>query len=516
MAFFLKRVRLAVSLVTALAVAIVFLTFAGVLPSRVVTAVTFLQFVPSLLKFTNVAAVSAIGFAIVLLLTLLFGRVYCSFLCPLGTLQDGITWLARKVNRKSIQKQSPRYDTLRFGLLAVSAIGLVAGSTLFVNLLDPFSNAGRILTHLVRPFVVGANNLLASTSQWLGLYWMNPVEPVPPAWPAVVFALGFLGVVSWFAWTRGRLYCNTVCPVGALLGLASRIAVWKIVIDEGDCKSCGLCERVCKGGCIDRKAKIVDFDRCVGCFDCFDVCPRDGMAFRTPWIQAGRRAETNDGRRRFLQRVTAVAVLLTGEPGKKVVPTKLTTIPAGSAVPVSPPGSASLEHFTETCTACHLCVDACIANVLQPSVFEYGIGGIFQPRMDYRTGYCNYDCTACGEICPSGAILPLARDEKKLTQLGVAKFVKDNCVVKTEHTDCGACSEHCPTKAVTMVSFEGKLVIPEVKEEICIGCGACEHACPTKPYKAIYVQANAVHRVAKKPEVKKVEPPKILQEDFPF
>jgi formate hydrogenlyase subunit 6/NADH:ubiquinone oxidoreductase subunit I len=241
------------------------------------------------------------------------------------------------------------------------------------------------------------------------------------------------------------------------------------------------------------------------------------MYFRTPWSKGADAPATSRGRRKFLQQSTAsMAFLVLADREKKIVPRKLTTVPTGSPLPVSPPGSRGLDHFTATCTACHLCVSACIADVLQPSLFEYGIGGVFQPRMNYRSGYCQYDCTVCGDVCPSGAILPLPKEEKKLTQLGKAKFVKDNCIVNTEHTDCGACSEHCPTKAVTMVKFEEKLMIPEVHEEFCIGCGACEHACPTVPYKAIYVLSNRFHAVAKKPEVKKIEQPQVPQEDFPF
>jgi ferredoxin len=136
--------------------------------------------------------------------------------------------------------------------------------------------------------------------------------------------------------------------------------------------------------------------------------------------------------------------------------------------------------------------------------------------MEYLSGYCNYDCILCTEVCPSGALLPVPLEEKKLAQLGVAKFVKENCIVETEGTDCGACSEHCPTKAVNMVPYKGRLVIPEVKSDYCIGCGACEHACPTKPYKAIYVDGHAVHKVAKKAEVKKIEQKVDYKEEFPF
>ncbi|MGD9687601.1 MAG: 4Fe-4S dicluster domain-containing protein, partial [Desulfobacter sp.] len=170
------------------------------------------------------------------------------------------------------------------------------------------------------------------------------------------------------------------------------------------------------------------------------------------------------------------------------------------------------------CTACHLCVSACPSRVLVPSVFSFGLSGIMQPQMDFDAGHCDYDCTVCSNICPSGAILPLTVEKKRLIQVGVAKFIKENCVVYTDNTNCGACSEHCPTKAVHMVPYLNaagrKLVIPEVDENICVGCGGCEHACPTKPFRAIYVDGNIEHKTARKPKEKKME--KDTGDDFPF
>ena len=167
-----------------------------------------------------------------------------------------------------------------------------------------------------------------------------------------------------------------------------------------------------------------------------------------------------------------------------------------------------------------LCVSACPSRVLVPTFLEFGSLGMMQPRLDFHAGHCNYECTICMNVCPSGAILPLAVENKKLTQLGVAKFIKENCVVYTDNTDCGACSEHCPTKAVDMAPYPNpankRLKIPEVKPEYCIGCGGCEHACPTKPYKAIYVDGNPVHKLAKKPVVKNIEEKVDYNEDFPF
>jgi Fe-S-cluster-containing hydrogenase component 2 len=137
-----------------------------------------------------------------------------------------------------------------------------------------------------------------------------------------------------------------------------------------------------------------------------------------------------------------------------------------------------------------------------------------QPVMDFHKGFCAYECTSCLEVCPTGALLPLVTDAKKLTQIGKAVFIEDNCIVKTEGTACGACAESCPTKAVHMVPYKGNLVIPETTDDICIGCGHCEFACPTVPYKAIFVNGNPVHAAAKKPANVQTDMKK--PEEFPF
>lgn len=147
---------------------------------------------------------------------------------------------------------------------------------------------------------------------------------------------------------------------------------------------------------------------------------------------------------------------------------------------------------------------------------------MLQPLLNNSKGFCNYECTACLDVCPAGAILPSSLEEKKLIQIGKAKFIKENCVVETQGTDCGACAEHCPTKAVKMVPYfhekhpDKNLKIPEVTEETCIGCGACEYACPSKPWKSIYVESNERHEVAKKPPEEDIEQEVSEEEDFPF
>jgi ferredoxin-type protein NapF len=185
--------------------------------------------------------------------------------------------------------------------------------------------------------------------------------------------------------------------------------------------------------------------------------------------------------------------------------------------PVTPPGSVGREHFTDRCTACQLCVASCTTQVLQPSSLEYGFLGMNQPRMDYSKSYCNFDCVKCGEVCPTGAILPLKPEDKQLTQIGVAKFIEERCIVYKDGTDCGACSEHCPTKAVNMMPYKKGLFIPVVTAKQCIGCGACEHACPASPQKAIYVTGALKHGRAVKAEEKHInEKGTKSSDDFPF
>jgi formate hydrogenlyase subunit 6/NADH:ubiquinone oxidoreductase subunit I len=264
----------------------------------------------------------------------------------------------------------------------------------------------------------------------------------------------------------------------------------------------------------------VDFSRCINCYNCFTICPEEGIVYRglQRRIAPSEPKNSDNSRRIFLvTTLTGVAGLMSFQDGGiSVQPAKSTTIPEKKKYSVCPPGSKGQDHFTGICTACHLCVSTCPTQVLQPSFTQYGIFGILQPHMDYHTGFCNFDCIVCTQICPSGAILPLTVENKKTVQIGIVKFILKSCVVYTDHTACGACSEHCPTKAVFMAPYKESLSIPTLNTSICVGCGACEHACPTTPYKAIYVEGNPVHLKAKKPESKPEEQKKETQGDFPF
>jgi ferredoxin len=513
----LKKARVVLSLFFFVASAFVLLDFLNTLPPVIVRAILFLQFTPSLVNFLIAANVAALGFAVVLVLTVMFGRIYCSTLCPLGTLQDIVSFIAGKFRKKKYHEPLEPHSRIHLAFLLVVTIPVATGSMFALNLLDPFSNFGRLCGSLGRPLVIAANNALAALLEIFNRFDVYPVEVKAVTFASVILPLLFLALLGWMSFQHGRLYCNSICPVGSLLRIISRYSIFRIVIDTERCKSCQLCQRVCKAGCIDRKAKTVDFERCVGCFNCFTACPSGGLRFAYTRGTTKPPEPAVDGARRMF--LLGTPALLFGQrivkdTSKVVKPQQDSTIPERKHYPVSPPGSLSVKHFTQTCTACHVCVSSCPSQVLQPSFLHYGLAGLLQPTMDFGASYCNFECTTCTEVCPTGAINKLTVEEKKLNQAGKVVFIKENCVVFTENTDCGACTEHCPTKAVTMVPYKNSRM-PEVKPEYCIGCGACEHACPTRPYRAIYVDGNPVHLLARKKEPEKkqeVNP----NADFPF
>ncbi len=519
----LKKTRVALAIAFFLYMLIVFLDFTGLIGEKFDHRLTFFQFTPSLIEFIHILSATALGFLIVLILTLLFGRIYCSMICPAGIFQDIVIFIKRRIRKKERFRYLKARNAIRLSILGLVLLSLLAGSMMLVNLLDPYSLFGRILAEVIRPVVVGANNLLASFIRLFNNFTIKPVEIRSFAIGSFLVALFFLVVLVLFPLLRGRQYCNTICPVGTLLGYLSKISLYRISLDRVSCTQCGACMFTCKAGCIDIKRKQVDFSRCIGCFNCLNVCSVNGVHYQPFWKRASAErtpVKTDLSKRNFL---LTSAILLgslvtaKGQPGhgRGQGEGRHRNRERGNALPVSPPGSVSHQHFTGACTGCYLCVSACPTQVLQPSLASYGWEGLFQPVMDYRVSFCNYDCVVCSQVCPTAAILPLTIEAKKEVQVGIARFIKHECVVYTRNTACGACSEHCPTKAVNMVPYQHGLTIPEVTPVICVGCGACEYACPTDP-KAIVVDANPVHRKARLPEDATQEEEVDYKEEFPF
>jgi ferredoxin len=500
---FLRSFRILFSALVFICFFLLFADFKYLIPSKYINILISLQFIPSILKFHDLGTLVTAGFAAVMILTILTGRTYCSFLCPLGTGQDINSRIGGRIKRKFRRYGYKKpFTVLRYFLLAATVIvSLVLGYLLTV--LDPYSVFGRFMTYFSRPVVLVINNFIAGILGRFDIYTLNHIHITGFQLLAYSIPVVFLLLVSLLSLTKGRLYCNMICPVGTLLGLLSKVSLLRIKMDENKCTRCGRCSIGCKSSCIDFLQHGVDMSRCVICFNCINTCQEKAISYGFPWSKRKNDEEADPSRRKF---VAASVLLLFGiqqaarAQDKTVpVPKKVSTVKENKTLPVCPPGGVSIEDFNLDCTACSLCISACPNGVLVPALLQYGVAGMMQPVMDYHKSFCTYNCTRCTEICPTNALHPLVLEAKKLTQLGKSNFIKDNCIVKTEKTACGACSEACPTKAVYMIPYEGNLVIPETNQDICIGCGHCEYACPTTPYKAIFVDGNAVHQAAKKP-----------------
>jgi ferredoxin len=496
---FLKNIRVILSLLFFLPILLFFIDITGKLPLQLHTLMK-LQWVPAILSL------DLILIGILFILSLLFGRIYCSTICPLGVFQDisaRMPRFFRKKNKKFRYKYMKPQNILRYSILAITVLLFVFDSSLLLILLDPYSVFGRIVSQLIRPLVIWGNNGLSSVLSGMGNYSLSKVDFagfVPLAFGISLFFFILVGVMSWL---RGRLYCNTVCPVGTTLGLLSKISIFHISIKESSCTQCGLCEKSCKSQCIDSKVMKVDNTRCVSCFNCISACKKGSMKYelryRKPKAEPVQRTIDNS-RRTFL--LTSGAIMSTlafaNVNVNKIVSGKKDAMLARR--PVMPPGAHTIGHFNAHCTGCQLCVSKCPMHVLKPAALQYGISGIMQPHLEFSTDiFCDYNCNICSQVCPTGALRPLPVEEKKLVQIGSARFRKDKCVVFKYEKDCGACSEHCPTQAVHMIPYKNGLTIPEVTEDICIGCGGCESICPAQPYRAIYVEGTTTQITAKKP-----------------
>jgi ferredoxin len=457
-----------------------------------------IQFMPAVL------AINITVIILLVLLTLLFGRVYCSVICPLGVWQDGVSNIAGR-RKKNRLRHSPAKSWLRYSLLGLLAVAVILGGNAAAALLDPYAAYGRMASNLAAPLYHMGNSLLNWFAERINSYAFYPTAVWVKGWITFGTAAVTLAVVGLLAWRNGRTYCNTVCPVGTVLGFLSRFSLFKPVIDVEKCKQCGLCERNCKASCINVKNLTIDASRCVACFNCIEKCNFGAMKYAPVNIRRKKHrknetAGTGGGmsRRGFVsiagvfaltQTVSAQQLRVDGglaEIQDKKIPKRKT--------PIVPPGATGLRNMNSRCTACQLCVSVCPNNVLRPSA---KLATLMQPEMSYEKGYCRPECTKCSEVCPAGAIRPVSPADKSAISIGKAVWIKENCVVNRDEIQCHSCADNCPTGAITLMAIhpedKSALQLPVIDKERCIGCGACENLCPARPFSAVYVEGNVVH-----------------------
>ncbi|MBQ7207214.1 MAG: 4Fe-4S dicluster domain-containing protein [Lentisphaeria bacterium] len=385
---------------------------------------------PALMRAIGNPSLGAAAVCLALVLvTLLFGRIYCAVFCPLGLLQDIVAFLSRRKAKKVRD-----FHILRSAVAGIVLGLLFGGVNAGFLALDPYSNFGRI---------AGAFTVAG----------------------AAVFV-----VIAALAVWKKRIFCTALCPVGTVLGLFAKAGFSRLIIGE-KCLKCGKCEKLCPAGCIDVSRGVIDNGRCVRCFDCLAACPVNSIS-----LEIGKNDLADGSRRRFL---ISGGILLAGlAAGAAAARTGL--FEAARKLKILPPGAGDPGRFTKKCTACLLCAVNCPSKIIVPA--KYGAGPV---ELDLSRGSCNWDCARCSRICPTGALPFLSLAEKRKIKIAEANFDPRKCIAFQEGTPCGRCAKACPTGAVVL----RKNGTPRpVKTDLCVGCGACQEACPAAP-KAITVHA---------------------------
>jgi len=511
---YLKRARQFLALAVFVAFVLIFVRFDSF--GSLLAAVGLPQFAPALtgpFMWSSVAVI--VG---VLLLTAIFGRIYCSIICPLGLIQDLMLRLRRLIDRSGY-RTLPSLARLHAIIAALVGGTWLAGYMLPTALLEPFAAGGRILAGIFQPFAAFLfkykSSFFGDSVNWLG---MASFKPFDATGTAIVAGMALLLFFLCFRW--GRVYCNSLCPVGAVLRLVAGHSMVKVVIDPEKCVSCGVCAKTCKAGCIDAATRTIDNSRCIACFNCLDTCRLNGLVLKTAGNSSASIAadfsDTSDaapvsvipassGRRAFVGGLAAAAA-------GYFLPVRFQS--AAAADTILPPGAGNHKDFSSRCISCHLCVAACPSSVIRPSSPGTGLRSLQQPSLVFDLGMCEQNCNLCSQICPVMAIKPIMAEHKKFLKIGEVVYKQNLCVVETNGTDCGACAEHCPTQAVRMVPYRNNLMIPQTDPSICIGCGSCEHICPVRPDKAIIVKAVAEQTTITLPEQEKLAPK--AENEFPF
>ncbi len=490
----IRKIRIVLAAVMMVGITLLLLDFTG-------TAHLWLGWMARVQLLPAALAVNVVVLAVLAVVTLLLGRVYCSVICPLGIMQDLISSLRKKKFRYNYSRP---LTWLRWLMVAVLVVAVATGVGSLVALLDPYGNYGRIATNLLQPLWLWGDNALASIAEHYDSYAFYSKDVWLRGGLTLGIAVAMLALVGTLAWRGGRTYCNTLCPVGTVLGLLSRWSWLKVRINTDKCVSCGLCERACKASCIDSKNHTIDYSRCVVCGNCLDTCSHGALNILSPrpLHQEGElkpeATSLREARRAMLVGAAIVmAEAVLAQTGKKVdgglamiedkkAPSRTT--------PLTPPGSLGADNMRHHCTACQLCVTQCPNDVLRPGG---DLMSLMQPVMSYERGYCRPECNRCSEVCPTGAIRPISVEEKVSTVIGHAVWIKENCVVLSDGVACGNCARHCPSEAIMMVQLdpddELSPMVPAVDRSRCIGCGACEYVCPARPFSAIYVEGHERH-----------------------
>lgn len=448
----------------------------------------------------------------VVLSPLFFGRAFCGYVCPLGFLIE--LFGPRRERHPGPRARSFLRQVPPFGVLIVLVL-ILFGSAVFL-VFDPLSLLTRSAATLVYPaadrglrlagdvlYETGSSSVQSAVDQVTGVLTGRLVFTDGLAYKLqLVMLVMFVGILA-ISWIERRLWCRHLCPLGALLGLVGRKAVYGRVVDDRACSMCEACTAACSMDAIRDGGLSTDCSRCQLGLECADACPRGAIR----WGRKPRKQHVYDPSRRALLKAGGLAFV-----GGFFLYTGLGRIQRNVFL-IRPPGARSEADFMATCARCAACMKGCPTNVIQPAVFDAGLEGFFTPQMDYRRAYCDWNCNECGKVCPTQAIRELTLEEKRRKVIGRAYIDRNTCIPWADGRECLVCEEMCPTpeKAIIFTTGGGgqgsggngqgrgagqgsgqdaDVKLPHVVPERCIGCGICEYVCPVANEAAIRVRAT--------------------------
>jgi polyferredoxin/Pyruvate/2-oxoacid:ferredoxin oxidoreductase delta subunit len=459
---------------------------------------------------------------ILLPLTLLVGRAFCGWICPMGGLLD--------LFGRSSQDRSPKPEGRFYPVKDILLVILLLSSVFAVNIAGLFDP----LSILIRSLAMGVvHPLERSIHALFDLAWKagSPIsavtEPVyrfltqhllsfqlPAFRYTALFLLIFILIILLELKER-RFWCRNLCPLGALLGRCSAASPLGLSIDKPPCTACGQCTPTCRMGAIigEDRAKGVEVKQeirkrdCILCYDCIGACDDKLISHRlTPIPDQHRTVPLLPMTRRGFMGAAGAGVLLPLAMGKAARPDGL---PMDL---IRPPGAVSEDRFLRLCLRCGECMRVCLTNGLQPTLFEAGVEAMWTPRLVSRLGYCEYSCTLCGQVCPTEAIVHLDTVTKRKVCIGTAIIDRNRCIPFVKPEQCMVCEEHCPTPEKAIVFDDVAVPVPDgppgatpsgativvkqprVIEELCIGCGICENKCPLDSKSAIVMVRDGEDR----------------------
>ncbi len=463
-----KRAR---RLVSSLFFVLTCLSAGFVLPKNWSQNVLSFQLGPEIIRIlSGFAVMSVLGMAIIMTIVVVFGRIYCSTLCPLGFLQDISIWMGKLLSIKSKYEISNKKNLklVRIGILVVTIVLLIFGNTFVIGFIEPFTIFSRFLYFLKMLF-----NGLISLSFW-----------------PVLIILASILLVFIPALKIGRFFCSWICPVGTVLWGFSRLNIFQLKINPSECNNCNTCITNCKTGAISSQTKRIDQALCIGCFNCSSVCSRNAIKIGSIKKEDSKAiVSKKDGnlnaivksRRKFLSQFGSAVFIM-------AIPINLDFIHTlkdhktkkNQIFPVFPLGAKNLKRFMQKCTGCMLCALKCPSQIIHPSLGSTNSSPIL-PVLNFHKSYCLEDCVECSKVCPTEALEEVLVAEKKTTKMAFLELNLANCRIVVDGLECSICAEICPLNAIKMKILPlNKSPLPTVIQELCIGCGKCLYRCPVK------------------------------------